>query len=38
MDRKPEEESKEVKDAKDKAQIKKSPWLHAWSDPIAGVH
>ena len=28
----------EVKQAKDKSQIKKNPWLHAWSDPIAGVH
>jgi hypothetical protein len=35
------EESKEntsIKEAKDKAQTRKNPWLHAWSDPIAGVH
>ena len=35
------EESKQntaLKAAQDKAKIKKNPWLHAWSDPIAGVH
>jgi hypothetical protein len=33
-----QEEAKENIAAKDKSQAKKSPWLHAWSDPIAGVH
>jgi hypothetical protein len=34
------EESKDAssKDSKDKNQHRKNPWLHAWSDPIAGVH
>ncbi|CAI2363659.1 unnamed protein product [Moneuplotes crassus] len=34
MESSKQEESK----LKDKSQIKKNPWLHAWSDPIAGVH
>ena len=40
MEKAGEEENKDsaLKKAQDKAQIKKNPWLHAWSDPIAGVH
>lgn len=33
-----EKDDKALKEARDKAQIKKNPWLHAWSDPIAGIH
>ena len=40
MEKPGEEEDKDsaLRKAQDKAQIKKNPWLHAWSDPIAGVH
>lgn len=29
--------TEKLEQAQEGAQIKKSPWIHAWSDPVAGI-